>query len=157
MDDFARYRKMQTEGSGPADVHRAAVADGLDRPALYRLLRSLFGLSVLEAKKVIHGFESDRGFSEHLDAVSAAVSEAEDTARRYRSLLVKVQYAQWKNKAPGEDVLQQMSALADLLGDEVRLAIDEEEAAVDDAPSSKGRLVDNFYGPPRRWSERQAA
>ncbi len=52
MDDFSKYARMCAAGSGPGDVYLAAKADGLDPAALIRLLRTVFHLSLAEAKEV---------------------------------------------------------------------------------------------------------
>src|SRR5438132_605183 len=51
-DDFGQYDTMRGTGASPAEVYRAARADGLGEIARIRLLRKLFGLSLADAKKV---------------------------------------------------------------------------------------------------------
>jgi len=52
MDTFAKYREMASQGATPRQVFLAARADGLDAIALIRLVRTVFGLSLAEAKRV---------------------------------------------------------------------------------------------------------
>ena len=52
MDDFQRYEKMRDKGASPKEVYLAAKNDGLDWPALIRLLRKVFSLSFSQAKEV---------------------------------------------------------------------------------------------------------
>ncbi len=51
MDDFAKYEELHNRGVDPREVYRVARADGLDRITSIRLLRKVFGLSFVEAKK----------------------------------------------------------------------------------------------------------
>lgn len=52
-DDFSRYHGLRRNGSSPAEVYRHAVADGMDEIACFRLLREVFGLSLVDAKRVV--------------------------------------------------------------------------------------------------------
>jgi hypothetical protein len=52
MDDFDKYEKLRHQGVGPKDVYNVATSDGLDLITSIRLLRKLFGMSLVEAKKV---------------------------------------------------------------------------------------------------------
>jgi hypothetical protein len=51
MDDFTKYEWLRNGGAQPREVFDIARADGLDLLALIRLLRTVFGLSLAEAKK----------------------------------------------------------------------------------------------------------
>ena len=52
MDDFTKYEDLRNRGSQPREVFEIARADGLDLMTLIRLLRKVFGLSFVDAKKV---------------------------------------------------------------------------------------------------------
>jgi hypothetical protein len=52
VDDFQKYEKLRDKGASPKEVYLAAKHDGLDWPALIRLLRKVFSLSFAEAKEV---------------------------------------------------------------------------------------------------------
>ena len=52
MDDFTKYENLRNRGAKAREVYEIARADGLDLIALIRLLRKVFGLSLVEAKKV---------------------------------------------------------------------------------------------------------
>ena len=52
MDDFSKYEKLREGGASPRDVYLAGKADGLDEITLLRLVRSVCGLSLAEAKQV---------------------------------------------------------------------------------------------------------
>lgn len=57
MDDFSEYEKMRDSGSSPKQVHEAGKADGLDPITLIRLLRKVFNLTYIDAKKAIGAAE----------------------------------------------------------------------------------------------------
>jgi hypothetical protein len=52
-DDFSKYESMKQAGSSPEEVYRAAVRDGVDNISMFRLIRSVFAMSLTEAKEVI--------------------------------------------------------------------------------------------------------
>jgi len=52
VDDFTKYRELRDQGWSAQDVYRSAQADGFDAIALIRLVRGVFGLSLVEAKEV---------------------------------------------------------------------------------------------------------
>lgn len=52
MDDFSKYEKLREGGASPRDVYLAGKADGLDEITLLRVVRSVCGLSLGEAKQV---------------------------------------------------------------------------------------------------------
>ncbi len=51
--EFSRYESLRQEGHSPAEVYRRASADGVDQIGCFRLLRQVFDLSLVEAKRVI--------------------------------------------------------------------------------------------------------
>lgn len=51
-DHDAGYHQMRAGGSTPQEVFRQAVADGLGRLDTLRVIRSVFGLGLLDAKEV---------------------------------------------------------------------------------------------------------
>ena len=52
MDDFTKYEALRERGSKPREVYDAARGDGLDLITSIRLLRKVFGLSLVDAKKI---------------------------------------------------------------------------------------------------------
>jgi hypothetical protein len=52
MDTFAKYREMLTRGASARQVYLAGKGDGLDEITLIRLVRTVFNLSLAEAKRV---------------------------------------------------------------------------------------------------------
>jgi hypothetical protein len=53
MDDFKKYEELRDGGAPPREVYGLAKSDGLDPITSIRLLRKVFGLSFMEAKKII--------------------------------------------------------------------------------------------------------
>lgn len=53
VNHFEKYLHLRRAGSSPAQVYLQAVADGLKEIACFRLLREVFGLTLVEAKRVI--------------------------------------------------------------------------------------------------------
>jgi ribosomal protein L7/L12 len=51
--DFNKYLDLRQKGLSAADVYRAAVADGVGEIARLRLLREIFDLSLVEAKRIV--------------------------------------------------------------------------------------------------------
>ena len=52
MDDFTEYERMKSEGIDVQTVSRYAAKKGLDEFAQIRMLREVFGLSLLRAKEI---------------------------------------------------------------------------------------------------------
>ena len=52
MSEFAKYKAMCDGGTAPEIVYQRAKADGLDEVSLIRLLRSVCGLSLSDAKRI---------------------------------------------------------------------------------------------------------
>ena len=52
MHNFSKYETMREAGASPEDIFRAARADQLDLPICFAALRSVCGLSMVEAKGV---------------------------------------------------------------------------------------------------------
>jgi hypothetical protein len=65
--DVGKYEKLKTEGKTAAQIHAAALADGVGQIEQIRLLRRLFGLDLLQAKEITvqaEGYESLNDFEE---------------------------------------------------------------------------------------------
>lgn len=58
MDDFSPYEELHTAGAAPRDVYQRAKADGLDEIGAIRMLRTVFGMSLGEAKRAIGAAEA---------------------------------------------------------------------------------------------------
>lgn len=52
MNEFSKYDKMREDGLSPQEVYLTAKSDGLNPIALIAMLRSVFQLSLIEAKEV---------------------------------------------------------------------------------------------------------
>ncbi len=52
MSEFPKYAEMRSQGASARNVYLAAQADGLDAIQTIRMLRQVFGLSLVEAKQV---------------------------------------------------------------------------------------------------------
>lgn len=61
MTDFSKYQEMKVAGKSAAEVYAAAKADGLNQLTGIHILREIYSLSLVEAKKV--SFEVDTGQS----------------------------------------------------------------------------------------------
>jgi len=53
MESHEKYESMKDQGSNAGQVYRAGKADSLDEIALLRMIRSVFHLSLVEAKRAI--------------------------------------------------------------------------------------------------------
>jgi hypothetical protein len=53
QDDFSKYHAMKAAGASPDEVYQVAARDGIDFATMFRLIRSVFALSFVEAKEVI--------------------------------------------------------------------------------------------------------
>jgi hypothetical protein len=53
MDNFSKYEEMRAAGATAEQVYLAAERSGADFLCCLRLLRKVFGLSLVEAKEVI--------------------------------------------------------------------------------------------------------
>lgn len=51
MDEFSAYHALRAAGAAPRDVYHRAKADGLDEISVIRMLRTVFGMTLAEAKK----------------------------------------------------------------------------------------------------------
>lgn len=52
-DDFETFREMQREGAGPTECAVVAKNAGLDLIPRIRMLREVFGLSLVDAKEAV--------------------------------------------------------------------------------------------------------
>ncbi len=52
-DDFSKYHVLRRKGASSAEVYRQAKADGEDEIACFRLLREVFDLTLVDAKRII--------------------------------------------------------------------------------------------------------
>jgi len=53
MSEFPEFEQMRAEGASAIDVFRKAKAEGRDDIVCIRMVRAVFGLSLLEAKEVL--------------------------------------------------------------------------------------------------------
>ena len=66
MSDFTKYSEIKESGGTAVDVWRQAEADGLDKIARIRLVRTLFGLTVVANNKPPGWLVLRRGFDQLL-------------------------------------------------------------------------------------------
>jgi len=52
MNEYPEYASQRIVGAGPVEMYRSAKADGLGEIDSIRMLRSVFGMSLAEAKEV---------------------------------------------------------------------------------------------------------
>ncbi|HYT91920.1 MAG TPA: hypothetical protein VEL76_24615 [Gemmataceae bacterium] len=52
-DSDTKYGQMRSLGATAQEVYRQAIADGVDELGAWRVLRLVFGLSLVEAKEVM--------------------------------------------------------------------------------------------------------
>ncbi|MBI5545312.1 MAG: hypothetical protein HY901_15590 [Deltaproteobacteria bacterium] len=67
-----RYQTMKDEGASATDIYRATVADGVDPIAQLRIVRELFGLTLVEAKEVSL---AAMGCPQSLDEIQGGLAE----------------------------------------------------------------------------------
>lgn len=76
MDTFAKYEKMRDAGADAPAVYEQALADGVDRIAVVRLLRAVFALDLVQAKEAISTAEGATSLSEHQEHLLPAIERA---------------------------------------------------------------------------------
>ncbi len=94
MSEFGKYEKIRRDGGSPHMVWRTASEDGVRFAARIRLIRELFGLSILEAKRIHvecdHGLGLDEYQASLARGLEAALGESEregsDPPRCYNPL-----------------------------------------------------------------------
>ena len=83
MSEFSRYTALRQAGASPVDVWRQATNDGVDAVKRIRLVRELFGLTLIEAKAVSVKATSGRSLDEHYDGLAegleAALADEDET------------------------------------------------------------------------------
>ncbi len=76
MNTPTRYLAMRDGGATAAEVHAAAVSDGVDRIEVIRLLREVFGLDLRQAKEAIARAEGAATLSDAQGRLVGDVNEA---------------------------------------------------------------------------------
>lgn len=83
MSEQRKYQLMQEHGASPKRLLARARDDGLTDVECIRLIRQLFGLSLIEAKAILVEVESGSTLEEHQESLHAglidAVAEAENS------------------------------------------------------------------------------
>lgn len=77
MDDFAKYENLRNSGAPATEVYQAAKADGLDQIARIRLLRTVYNLSLAQAKEVVVQAEERISLAEHQEKIAQALLSVE--------------------------------------------------------------------------------
>lgn len=75
MDDFAPFRSIKTSGGGLADILRAARAAGHGDMFCIRMLRDLYGLSLMEAKNTLLEVEQSSSVREYQRKLAIILEE----------------------------------------------------------------------------------
>jgi hypothetical protein len=75
-DDFSKYEALRAAGDSAEAIARVAKQDGLDVPAVIRMLRSLFTLSLPEAKEIMLRASADAdSLEQHEERIADALDE----------------------------------------------------------------------------------
>ena len=75
-DNFSKYMEMKENGASPHEVYYAAIKDMVDPITMYRLLRSVFHLSLIEAKEIIIVAEGEaNSLLEHQDKIGEIMTQ----------------------------------------------------------------------------------
>lgn len=83
QDDFSKYVAMKQSGSSPDQVYRAAARDGVDFMTMFRLIRSVFSLDLVEAKEIIiRGLGWANSLAEYQDKIADALFGADGKPKR---------------------------------------------------------------------------
>ena len=70
QDDFSAYEALQARGVAPEEVYRAALRDGLDPIAAFRMLRKVFKLDFVQTKEVVTHALEGRSLNDHQRAIA---------------------------------------------------------------------------------------
>jgi ribosomal protein L7/L12 len=77
VEELAKYRRMKASGGSASVVYRTAKDDGADEVTAIRMLRSVFSLSLVEAKEAILLSEPyGQGLSEQQKGLIEPIEEA---------------------------------------------------------------------------------
>lgn len=76
MSDSTPYAQLKERGASPVEVWRQAEADGLDSITRIRLVRELFGLTLVEAKAVSIEARSGSSLEQHQAELVAGLEDA---------------------------------------------------------------------------------
>lgn len=79
MSDSSRYAELKARGAKPEEVWRRATVDGLDEIARIRILRELFGLTLVEAKSVAIQARSGVGLDDYQERFTEGLEAALDS------------------------------------------------------------------------------
>jgi len=75
MKEFAKYADMRDAGGAPDEVYMAAKASGLSEIEAIRMLRTVFGMSLQEAKETtIVASGSASSLKEHEEQIARELS-----------------------------------------------------------------------------------
>jgi hypothetical protein len=76
QDDFSKYESMRRSGASPAQVNLEAVHDNLDRITRIRLIRTVFSLTLGEAKEVLVVSEGwATSLDQHLETIAQQIEK----------------------------------------------------------------------------------
>jgi hypothetical protein len=76
-DDFSRYERMRHSGAQPVLVYQTAKAAGFDPVTVFRLVRQVYSLSLVQAKEVsVITDDLAKSLSEHQERLIGPLEEA---------------------------------------------------------------------------------
>jgi hypothetical protein len=87
VDVFLKYKQLRDAGAAPLDIARIAVADGLDPITHIRLIRTVFQLSLTEAKEImIIADDQATSLAEHQASLLPALTQTLAAAAQEQAL-----------------------------------------------------------------------
>ena len=69
MDDFEKFEELKAAGESPEMVWASAESDGLNQISLFRMIRKVFGLSLVEAKEVAVRARTGQQYDRHTETL----------------------------------------------------------------------------------------
>lgn len=79
MTDIKKYAALRDTGASPVEMWRQAEADGVDQIARIRLVRELYGLSLVQAKAVMVEARSGETLEERQEKLVEDLEKALDS------------------------------------------------------------------------------
>jgi hypothetical protein len=75
MEDFSKYERLRAGGITAIAMWRQAQDDGLDFGSRIRMIRKVFGLTLMQAKEVSVKAESGRTLTEHQETLARGIED----------------------------------------------------------------------------------
>ena len=80
QEEYTEYEKMKSQGIEPVDIYLAAKKNGMPFIRTIRMLRSLFNLSLVDAKRVT--FKGDTGQDDYTEEQVDEIIKAIDAVHK---------------------------------------------------------------------------